>query len=46
VVRFDHKISETEGKKGIKPPQKIPRGQRERITEKTAALSGWREKPS
>lgn len=46
VVRFDLKISETGGKKGIKTPQKIARGWRERITRnKAAALPGWREEP-
>lgn len=39
VVRFDLKISETGGKKGIKTPQKTTRGQRERITKKKVQLS-------
>lgn len=39
VVRFDLNISETGGKKGIKTPQKIARGQRERITKKKIQLS-------
>lgn len=39
VVRFDLKISETGGKKGIKPPQKIARGQRERITKRKVQLA-------
>lgn len=39
AVRFDLHISEAGGKKGIKTPQKIARGQRERITKKKVQLS-------